>query len=446
MRLFPGTLRWRTLVVIVGALVVSQATAMWLFDRNVTQPRIALNVSVFVSHLKTIAAALQTMSPEQQPQFIARIAEKDGIRIVPARGNENMQPAQERPALDLFRERLRKVFGPSTEVYVRGPEARETGRDGRPRVLWVRLPTGERDFWVAIPRGRLERDTATALVVWGIVGLAIAILATFFLVSRLNRPLAELAHAAGQLGRGGDPSPVSETGPTEIRAVARAFNQMKEDLRRNERDRATFLAGVSHDLRTPLARMRLDVEMLEGKVDGEAQRGMEADLADMNAIIDQFIDFTRSESSEPMSGVNLAELARACAERAARSGIDVRCQLEEVPLRMVRPLAMQRLLDNLLANAGRHAGGEVLLRIRADGETVVQSVLDHGPGIPPDLVEHLKQPFTRRDEARSGSSGAGLGLAIVNRVATLHGGRLELLPREGGGLEARVTLPPANAA
>ena len=446
MRLFPGSLRWRTLAVIVVALVVSQATAMWLLDRYVTQPRITLSIGQFVSHLKTIAAALQTMGPDQQQAFLARIAEKDGIRISMGRGTESMRPAPDRPPLNLFRDRLRDVFGAEAEVYTRGADGREPGREGRPRVLWVRLPAGERDFWVAVPRARVERDTTLALVVWGVVGLVIATLATFFLVSRLNRPLAELARAAGQLGRGGDPPPVSETGPTEIRAVARAFNQMKEDLRRNELDRATFLAGVSHDLRTPLARMRLDVEMLDGKVDAEVQRGMVADLADMGVIIDQFIDFTRSEAAEPLSGVNLAELASACAERAARSGIDVRCDLEEVPLRMLRPLAMQRLLDNLLVNAGRHAGGEVLLRTRAEAKAVVISVLDRGPGIPGDLVEHLKQPFTRRDPARSGSSGAGLGLAIVNRVATLHGGTLELLPREGGGLEARVTLPGANGA
>ncbi|HET7730511.1 MAG TPA: ATP-binding protein [Usitatibacter sp.] len=446
MRLFPASLRWRTLLVIVGALVLSQATAMWLLDRYVTQPRLALNIGQFVSHLKTIGAALQTMTAAQQEQFVARIAEKDGIRIVPVRGNERMRPAPDRPPLAMFRERLRGVFGPATEVYMRGPEAREMGRDGRPRVLWVKLPAGERDFWVAIPRGRLERDTATAIVTWGVVGLLIAILATFFLVSRLNRPLGELARAAAQLGGGGDPPPVSETGPSEIREVARAFNQMKQDLRRNERERATFLAGVSHDLRTPLARMRLDVEMLQGKVDPEVQRGMVSDLADMNAIIDQFIDFTRTEAAEPLSGLDLSELARGCAERAARSGVQVTCELAELPLMMLRPLAMQRMVDNLLVNAGRHAGGPVLLRTAREGASVVVSVLDRGPGIPADRVELVKQPFTRADEARSGSSGAGLGLAIVNRVATLHGGRLELLPREGGGLEARVTLPASNGA
>ncbi|HUP29033.1 MAG TPA: ATP-binding protein [Usitatibacter sp.] len=439
MRLLPGSLRWRTFAVLLLALALSQAIALWLFDRYITQPRVAITSNTFMSHLKSLSAALETMPPAQQQAFSTRIAERDGIRIVAPPGD--VRPLEDRPGLRVFRERLRETFGDRAGIFARRGDR---GPEGGPRTVLVKLPAGERDYWIAFPRARLERDTTTALVTWSVIGLGIAVLATFLLVSRLNRPLAELARAAGQLGRGDDPAPVAETGPTEIRAVARAFNQMKDDLRRNERDRATFLAGVSHDLRTPLARMRLDVEMLDGKVDPEVQRGMEADLADMNAIIDQFLDFTRSEASEPLSGVNLAELARACAERAARSGLEVRCELEEVPLRVLRPLAMQRLLDNLLGNAGRHAGGEIVLRIRSAGEIVVLSVLDRGPGIPAEMVEHLKQPFTRRDEARSGSSGAGLGLAIVNRVATLHGGRLELLPREGGGLEARVTLPPPN--
>jgi two-component system, OmpR family, osmolarity sensor histidine kinase EnvZ len=445
MTLFPGSLRWRTLAVIVAALVLSQATALWLFDRYVTQPRVMATVSLFVTHVKSITAALQTMNPAQQLEFAGRIAERDGIRILPERSAQDLHPLQGGgPALRMFRERLRAAFGPEATLYIRRAETPD--KDGRTRTLVMKLPAGDRVYWLSTPRTRIERDTTVAVVAWGVIGLLIAILATFFLVSRLNRPLGELARAAAQLGRGGDPPPVSVTGPSEIRDVARAFNQMKEDLRRNERERATFLAGVSHDLRTPLARLRLDVEMLDGRVDADTQRGMVADLADMNAIIDQFIDFARSESSEPLSGVNLAELARACAERAARSGIDVRCDLQEVPLRVLRPLAMQRLLDNLLVNAGRHAGGEVELRLRAVGEKIVLSVLDRGPGVPPELVEHLKQPFTRRDAARSGSSGAGLGLAIVERVAVLHGGELALLPREGGGLEARVTLPGPNAS
>ena len=443
MTLFPRSLLGRTLVVLIGAMVLSQAAAIWFLHEYVTQPRQALGVGLFVSHLKTISAALQTMTAQQQQEFINRIAEKEGIRISPVRGTEQMRPAGDVPAVQMFRERIRELFGPQADVYVRGPvePPDESKPRPRPQTFWVRLPTGERDFWVAFPRGRIERDPSTAFIEWGITGLVIAILGTFFIVWRFNRPLGDLARAAVKLGQGADPPTITETGPSEIRALTRAFNQMKDDLRKNERDRSTFLAGVSHDLRTPLSRLRLEVEMLDGKVDDTAQHAMIEDVGEMNAIIDQFIDFMRSEAAETLAPVNLSELARSCAERAARGGVQVRCDLAEVPLLMLRPLAMQRLTDNLLANAARHAGGEIVVSTRREDGRVILSVLDRGPGIPPEMVERLKEPFTRRDEARSGSSGAGLGLAIANRVAAIHGGTLDLVAREGGGLDARVSLP-----
>jgi len=435
-RLVPGSLLWRTLIVMVAALVLSEVAAVYLLHELVTQPRMRMGIGQFVSHLKTVSAALQTMSPPQQDEFVARIAEKEGIRITPVRGGEPMRPAGDVPPVRMFREHLRQMFGPETDVYVRGSE-------GRPaQVLWIRLPAGAREFWIAFPRGRIDRDPATAFIAWGAVGLVIAILGTFFIMWRLTRPLDELARAAERLGKGGDPAPVAERGPTEIRALTRAFNQMKQDLHAAERERATFLAGISHDLRTPLARMRLDVEMLGDKVAPEVQRGMIADLHDMNAIIDQFIDFTRAEAAEPLRPIDLSELARSCAERAARAGADVRCDLAaHMPPMMLRPLAMQRLADNLIGNAAKHAGGEIVVRTSLAGGEARFCVLDRGPGIPAALVERLKLPFTRRDEARSGASGAGLGLAIAERIATLHGGRLDLVAREGGGLEACAALP-----
>jgi len=442
-RLVPDSLLSRTLLVLVAALVLSQVAAVWFLHEYVTRPRASFGIGQFVSHLKTIDAALQTMPPAQEQEFIARIAEREGIRILPASAmTEPIEPAADVAPIHDLRERIHELFGQQADVYVRTGDLVAGARPpGRAPLLWVRLPAGESSYWVAFPRGRIERDTTQALVGWGAVGLLIAVLATFFIVWTLSRPLSDLSRAAQHLGRGRDPDPVPETGPAEIRAVARAFNTMKEDLRKAERDRAAFLAGVSHDLRTPLSRLRLEVEMLEGKVEEAAQAAMVSDVEEMNKIIDQFIDFMRSEASEPLVAVNLSELARACAERAARAGVQIRCELADVPVQMLRPLAMQRLVDNLVANAARHAGGEILLRTSEPAGSVALSVLDRGPGIPKDLVERLKEPFTRRDEARSGSSGAGLGLAIANRVAAIHGGRLDLLARDGGGLEARVTLP-----
>jgi len=277
------------------------------------------------------------------------------------------------------------------------------------------------------------------------VGLGIAALATFFIVWRLNRPLADLARAADRLGGGADSTPVEEkVGPSEVRAVMRAFNRMQAGLQKSRSDRATFLAGVSHDLRTPLSRLRLELEMQEGRMEPATRKSMVQDLDDMNAIIDQFMDFMRSEAAEPLSPVSLPELARSCAERAARGGVRITCELDEVPVQMLRPLAMQRAIDNLIGNALRHAPGDVVVRVRRNDDEAELAVLDRGPGIPAELVERLKEPFTRKDESRTGSSGAGLGLAIANRVAELHGGKLALLPRDGGGLEARMTLPLAR--
>jgi two-component system osmolarity sensor histidine kinase EnvZ len=181
--------------------------------------------------------------------------------------------------------------------------------------------------------------------------------------------------------------------------------------------------------------------MLAARVEPETQRAIIADLEDMNAIIDQFIDFARSEAAEPLVPVKLADVARGAAERAMRLGADVRAELAEVPPRMLRPLAIQRAVDNLVGNAVKHAAGEILVRTASDPKRAWIAVMDRGPGIAADQVERLKQPFTRRDEARSGQSGAGLGLAIVSRIAEMHGGRLELLARQGGGLEARISFP-----
>ncbi len=432
----PGSLLWRTLVVILAALLVSQATALWLLREYVAKPRAARAMNSFVSHLKTISAALETMDDSEERTFLKHIAEKDGIRIVPVEGMQGMRPAPDRPFLQLFRERLREVFGSKAEVYVREADA----ASDKP-VIWVHLPMGDgSDYWVVFSRRRFDEAPVGAYVTWGAAGLAISLLASFFIIWRLNRPLRRLSQAAEEIGQGGEPGPVPESGPAEVRSVARAFNQMAEGLQRIQRERATFLAGVSHDLRTPLGHLRLEVEV-QDKLDTATRSSMIADLDDMKAILEQFIDFARSEAGEPLFPVNLSELANDSAERWTRAGAQVQCELGEVPALMLRPLAMQRLVGNLLANAARHGGGAIEVHTAVSGGRAILSVLDRGPGIPPDFADYLKRPFTRVNEARSGTSGAGLGLAIADRIAKLHGGLLDLLPRDGGGLEARVTLP-----
>jgi two-component system osmolarity sensor histidine kinase EnvZ len=176
--------------------------------------------------------------------------------------------------------------------------------------------------------------------------------------------------------------------------------------------------------------------------DPSTRSDLEHDIQDINLVIDQFLDFARDESGEPTQRMDLAQLAQGAVERAARMHVNAAIDLAELPPLLLRPVAMQRAIDNLINNAARHGGGEILIqtsRAATSGGSIL-SVFDRGPGIPPHEVERLKQAFTRLDSSRGGEAGAGLGLAIVERIARMHGAKFDLLPRPGGGTEARLTF------
>jgi two-component system osmolarity sensor histidine kinase EnvZ len=213
------------------------------------------------------------------------------------------------------------------------------------------------------------------------------------------------------------------------------------DLKRLDEERALLLAGVSHDLRTPLSRIRLGVEMMDDKGDDALRTGMIQDIADIDAAINQFLDFARiTEGEAAMPDGDLNAIVREVCERYVRSGKDVTTQYETLPPLKLRPLAAHRLIANLVDNGLRHGNSHVEVSTAKQGGAAVLEVLDRGPGIPPDQAERMLQPFTRMNSARS-DAGTGLGLAIVDRIARLHGGRVQLLPRDGGGLRVRVELP-----
>jgi two-component system osmolarity sensor histidine kinase EnvZ len=311
-------------------------------------------------------------------------------------------------------------------------------RDGKPG-LWLSFHIDDDEYWLRIPRERIERQIALRWLGWGALALVLSLLAAYFIVSRLNRPLQALAYAAGAIGKGRTPDPVPESGPAEIRTLARAFNQMSMDLARLDADRALILAGVSHDLRTPLSRLRLGLEM--SGADPHLKEGMTADIEEMDRIINQFLDFARSDGGEAPQRADLAAIAAEVAEHYRRHGKLVATDLAGVPELPLQAMAMRRVVLNLVDNALRYGGDEVSIAVRAEDSVVVLDVADRGPGIPPSEAERLKQPFTRLEVARSDKGGAGLGLAIVERVVSAHRGRLDLLPREGGGLIAEIRLP-----
>jgi two-component system osmolarity sensor histidine kinase EnvZ len=247
--------------------------------------------------------------------------------------------------------------------------------------------------------------------------------------------------AAMRLGRGQPHEPLPESGAHELRTVTAAFNRMATNLESMERERAMVLAGISHDLRTPLSRLRLALELSGANGDEMRQTydAMVADIEEIDAIIGQFLDFARGTNEQKQENdldVLLAELA----EHYARIGKEVRLIAHELPPFPFARMAVRRAVANLIDNALRHAGEPVEFEALAGADTVAVEVRDQGPGIPSNEVERLKRPFTRLDDSRAGSGGAGLGLAIVERTAFAHGGRLELVPRSPRGLITRLTL------
>ena len=438
MTLWPRTLLWRSVLLIAILLAVAHFAWLEIFRVSEREPRARQIARQIVSVVNLTRAALITADPGKRLELLREISQEEQIQVHLGHPGERVAPiSDDRTFLKLVEREVLRQLGPGTQL--------ATSRDGV-RGGWVSFRIDEDEYWIFLPRSRLERVDPIRWVWLGMLVLALALIGAYLIVSRINRPLRELTRAADEIGHGRTPPPVDEGGPVEIRTLARAFNQMSADLRRLDDERALLLAGVSHDLRTPLSRIRLGLEMMDGKGDASLTAGLVQDVEDIDAAIGQFLDFARvSEGEAIVADGDLNAIARELTERYARLGRGVSGSFGALPPFPFRPLAVRRLIANLVDNALRHAGPGVEIVTAAEGGRAVIEVLDRGPGIPADQAERMLQPFTRLDSARSGA-GTGLGLAIVDRIARQHGGTVRLLAREGGGLRARVELPLHKSA
>lgn len=432
---FPRTLLWRTFLLVASLMLLSVWAWFAIFNVYEREPRARQLSQMIVSVANLTRAALVTARPEARRELLRELSDREGIHIYPAESTDRIAPLPDRPFLQRVQGLVREQLGPQTMLTLQ--------RDGE-RALFVNFridDSDEGDYWLALPRERIDRFFPIEWLGWGAAALMLSLFGAWLIVSRVARPLKTLAAAAGEIGRGRTPPPLVPKGPAEIETLAQAFNQMSADLARLDQDRALILAGVSHDLRTPLTRLRIGIEM--SAMDDVSRTETIADIEEMDRTIGQFLDFARVDGGEPMQSVDLADLLGDLAEQYRRRRADIRLEAEALPPQMARPQALRRALGNLIENALRHAGADmpIDLSLRASGREISLIIADRGPGIPPDEVERLKLPFTRLENARTGAIGAGLGLAIVERIARSHDGRLELQPREGGGLAAAIIMP-----
>ena len=426
----PRTLLARSFLLMVILIVLSFAASMAIFRHVEQQPRTRQTAQLVVSVVNLTRAAVLSAAPEWRSALLSELAESEGLLVQMAEPNEVLEALPDRPPeLRMMAAKVRASLGDNTRF-----AAQRNGVE----ALWVSFFIGAEEFWVALPRERVEHPVSQVLLVWGGVVLALALLGAYFIARQVARPLKRLAQAAQQLGQGATPQPLPERGAQEIVAVSRAFNQMSADLAADERERALVLAGISHDLRTPLARVRLAAEL---SADESLRDGLVADVEQMDAVIRQFLDYARLDENEAAVSTDLQALVQETAQPFAAQARSLTLDLPPLPPLAVRPLLLKRALANLLDNAVKYGGGEITLQLRQDGNRVILAVADRGAGIPAAQREAAKRPFVRLESARSDTTGSGLGLAIVERAARLHGGEFYLEDRAEGGLVAKLVLP-----
>lgn len=321
-----------------------------------------------------------------------------------------------------------------------GGEAQVRITHGEPYLYWINPPQN-RDIWITIPMvGLGQGDGSPHLIYLLMIGI-LSVGGSLIFVRRLNRPLKALQDAALLVGRGQVPAPLKEEGSSELIAVTHAFNQMSKGIKQLENDRALLTAGISHDLRTPLTRIRLASEMLPESQDW-VKEGIVHDIEDMNEIIDQFIDYVRQDQQECMQASNLNDLIKDAAQvRNIEENHRIILDLGPLPKTLIRRVALKRVLDNLIENAFRYGSNniEITSKHYKKEKQLCFAIRDFGPGIPEEQILGLFEPFTQGDKAR-GSLGSGLGLAIIKRIVEMHSGKVTLQNHAQGGLIATVFI------
>ncbi|KPK07793.1 MAG: hypothetical protein AMJ64_05615 [Betaproteobacteria bacterium SG8_39] len=417
----------RSFALIGLLLVVSVLASFQLYRLYEREPRSREIAQQTASVVNLTRAALVNSDPERRRELLIELNEREGLRLYPALEGERLEPLPDDPLLARVVARVRAALGERTRfAYARDDV------DG----FWVSFFIDTDEFWAMLPRERLEPEFGAGWIGWAALLIALALVGAWLVASGISRSLDALTRAAQRVGRGETPERLTEKGPAELRTVASAFNRMAGDLAALERERATVLAGISHDLRTPLARLRLALEMLEG--DATVRDGIATDVEEIDSVIGQFLDYARG-ADEARVDTDVGALLQELVEGYRKRGLDVSFAAGAMR-QAAAPTALRRAVTNLVNNALRHGGAPVEVRATRDGDRAIIEVLDRGPGIPESQIERLKQPFTRLNEARGAEGGAGLGLAIVERIARAHDGTLDFKPREGGGLVARLVL------
>jgi two-component system osmolarity sensor histidine kinase EnvZ len=435
---------WRTFFLL--SLLTTLSMGSWIGMLNVFQrgPQVRQTAELVVSVVTLTKAALTHSAPELRRELMFELVSNEGVRIFTLEDTDIVDPPPANPLMPDIAAAVRDKLGAQTRF-----SSRVNGMPG----FWISFNIEDDQYWLMLERERIAGLTRIQWLGWASVVGVLSLLGAAFISSLINLPLARLTAAARAIAKGERPTPLPEKGSKEIIEANRSFNQMVEDLAQVEKDRAVILAGISHDLRTPLARMQLELEMANLSTD--AREGMQSDIAQMDAIIGQFLDYAKPTEAASFVPVAISHLLADCAQHATRlPGMRVTTDLDDDVEVFGNETDLRRVINNVIENARRYArtpGQDYTeldfachVRSTPAGRRAVVEITDHGPGVPADQINQLLKPFTRLDTARGQANGAGLGLAIVERVVSRHNAELTVRNREGGGLLVQLALPLAS--
>jgi len=435
---------WRTFLLL--GLLTALSMVSWVSMIQAVQhaTKVQQQAELVVSVVSITKTALINSAPELRTELLLQLVSNEGIQIFTLEDTNLVDPPPDNALMADIENAVKEKLGKDTLF-----ASRVDGRAG----FWVSFNIDEDKYWLMLERDRFEGLTGVQWLGWASVVGVLSMLGAAIISSLINLPLARLAEAAHVIAQGKRPEPLPEKGPKEVREANRSFNQMVDDLQRVESDRAVILAGISHDLRTPLARMQLELEM--AKLSTEAREGLQSDIAQMDAIIGQFLDYAKPTEAATFVPVDIAELLHEVAREAGRiPSARITTDIAPDVHVMGNAIDLRRVFNNLIENAHRYgrtpeqAIVEIdiccQVRTRGQGKSAVIALQDHGAGVPPEMIEQLLKPFTRLDSARGQANGAGLGLAIVQRVVTRHNAELNVSNREGGGLRIELVMPLAD--
>jgi len=428
MKVLPRSAFAQTVLLIGVLLLINQVVSYISIAIYILQPN-AQQVNQLLSK-QVKAVFIDVDDPILRPAMAEAFHKETGIGVY-----------REKVAMKLGLQHARHYPFRSEEMSILlGGPAEVRISQGEEYLFWIRPPQSP-NWWVKIPLTGLEEENLfPLLVILAILGV-LSVAGGWLFVRQLNRPLKALQHAAKEVGLGNFPEPLKEDGTTEVVAVTQAFNHMSRGILQLEDDRNLLMAGISHDLRTPLTRIRLATEMMSSE-DEFFKEGIESDIDDMNKIIDQFIDYIRHDTKDTSEESDLNELLKEVIQAEKVPNRNILYTETQVTLISIRYIAIKRAVANLIQNALRYSDGDITIELKElpKKKQLSFSVIDQGAGILEHEIPRLFQPFTQGDTARGGE-GSGLGLAIIKRIIDSHGGSVILTNGATCGLKATVTLP-----